>query len=160
MLIVGGTTSVGHLVDLVGLRRVLDQLQHLVAEHDPARRGGDVLAHGEPGAVDHLGNARCRDQVLGQLPASAHQAQPRGVDHRLGRGRVDQRDVAGSARLDEVLQEEPHPFAVTGLDVGVVHQLLDGLSAGQVELDQPLQHRVLGPGDVVEPAVRPLRHHG
>ena len=88
-----------HLVDLVGLRRVLDQLQHLVAKDDPAWRRGDVVAQDEAAAVDHLRNARCRGQVLHQLLAPAHQAQPRGVDDRLGRGRVDQRDVAGGGRL-------------------------------------------------------------
>ena len=82
---------------------------------------------------------------------------PRSVDDRLGRGRVDQRDVAGSGRLDDVLEEEPHALAVAWVEVGVDQQLLDGLSAGQVELDQPLQQRVLGPGDIGEPAVPALR---
>ena len=142
-----------HLVDLVGLRCVLDQFEHLGAEHDRARRRGDRLAQGEAAGVDHLRKARCRSQVRCQLLGPAHEAQPCGVDHSLGRGRVDQRDVARRGRLDDVLEEEPHAFAVARVEVGVVEQLLGGMAACQVQLDQPLQQGVLGPRDVGEPAV-------
>ena len=148
-----------HLEDLVGLRRVLDQLQHLVAEHDPAGRRGDVVSQDEAAAIDHLRKPR-RGQVRCQLPAPAHQAQPRAVDRCLGRGRVDQRYVARSGRLGDVLDQELHALAVSRVEISVDEQLLGRLAAGQVELDQPLQQGVLGPGDVGEPAVATTRHQG
>src|SRR4029453_15986439 len=63
-----------NLIDLVGLRRVLDQLQYLVTEDDTAWRCSNVVAEVEAAAVDHLRKARCRAQVLHELLASACQA--------------------------------------------------------------------------------------
>ena len=92
-----------NLAHLLGLRGVLDQLEHLGAQHDRARCDGDVAADLERRSVNHLGDARRRCQVAQQLRTPTDQIRPGTVD-RLLRGRwVYQWQVARGERLDQVL---------------------------------------------------------
>ena len=68
--------------------------------------------------------------------------------------------LLGAAASMTFSRKNSHALAVARVEVGLDQQLLGGLAARQVELDQPLQQRVLGPSDIGEPAVAATRRHG
>jgi hypothetical protein len=98
--------------------------------------------------ADHRGWSSSR---LAPMPLHSTSGGP--VDRCLRGGRVDQRDVARSDRLDEVVEEEARPSAVARGQVRVRQQLLGGPASCQVELDQSPEQGVVRPGDVGEAAV-------
>ena len=138
------------LPDLVGRRRVLDQLEHLGPQHHGAGGGGDVPSHLESGGVHHRRDMRCARHVSQQVSAAPQQAQAGGVDRGLRRRRVQQRHIAGSHCLAQVLDHEPHPLGVAPIEVGVGDQVVGGPAGRQVGLQDPVQHGIVGPGRVGE----------
>ncbi|MCW2705513.1 MAG: hypothetical protein JWQ37_3508 [Blastococcus sp.] len=141
------------LADLLGGGPVLDQLEDVGAQHHRTRAHGDVAAHLEARSVDHGRDPRTRRHVPEEMAGTAQQTAPGGVDRGLGRGGVDQRDVARGGGLDEVVEEEAHALVVAPVEVGVGDELVKRLPGGQVSLDQPAQDRVLGPARIGEPPV-------
>ena len=111
------------LVDLLGRRRVLDQLEHLGAEDHRARRDGQIAAHLECARLDHRRDARRLRHVRSQCPEPAQRAQAAGVHQRLDCGRVQQRIVARRCRSDQVGQDEPQPLVIPPVELGVRQQL-------------------------------------
>ncbi len=97
-----------HRIDLVGQRRVLDQLHQLVLEDDLAQRGGDVLAHLEGlhvGLADRqptLATLEVGQQVLQTLDEVLAFA----LDGRLHDLRIGEREVRRRHRVDELARVE------------------------------------------------------
>ena len=69
-MIQAGTISTGSAADRGGRRRILDQLDQLVAEHDLAGRGGEVLADLEAVGLAAPPWRRCRSRQQVIAPAS------------------------------------------------------------------------------------------
>ena len=113
------------LPDLLGLRPVLDQLEHLGAQHHGARGGRDVRRPtSNAGAVDHLRHPRRAGQVAQRrLRAAADQAQPAGVDRRLRRRGLTSGTLLGASASTRFSTRKPHPLGVAPVQVGVGDQL-------------------------------------
>ena len=147
----------GHGTDLGCLRRVPDELEDLGPQDDGARCGRDVPAELEGGAVDHLGDPRRRGHVGDEVLGPTDEIQPAAVDHRLGRGGVEERDVARGERLHEVLDEEACAFVVPPVEIGVGDQAIGSPTGREVGLDDPAQHGIRRPCLVGEAPVTPGR---
>ena len=145
------------LVDLLGGRGVLDQLEHLGTEDHRARRDGQVAADLEGTRLDHGRHPWRFGQVREQGAKAAERAEPARVDQRLDGGRVQQRVVAGRGGRDEVRQHEPQPLVVAPVQLGASHQPGRRLSGCQIGLEDTLEHGILAPGRVGEPAILALR---
>ena len=131
------------LVDLLGRRRVLDELDQLVLEHDGARRRADVAAHLERRLVRHRDPAL--GQVLGEQAHALQQARPTGLHRELQRLGVGGERVGRAQRVHDLLQREP-PLRLAAL--------VD--RCGGERLAHEVGLREVGPGDgLVARVLRP-----
>jgi hypothetical protein len=119
------------LPDLLGLRRVLDELEHLAAEHDRARRERQVLSHRELGGVDRGRQAR---KVAHEAPCPPDQVEASLVQALFDDARVRPREVARRERIDHVARGETGLALVAPLQIGVGDQAVHGLAHRQVGL--------------------------
>ena len=87
--------------DLLGLRRVLDQLHQVVPEHDLAGGGGQVLPDPERPQVHLTRPAAVVDQVVDHVPGPGEHAGPARLQHPLERGRVGQQEVGRRERVEQ-----------------------------------------------------------
>ena len=104
----------------LGLRRVLEQLEHLGAVHDLARRHRDVLADPERAGVDRRRHAAVAADVAGHVAQPGQEAGAAGLDGLGQRARVAGQGVGRRQRLDEQRQGEPGPLAALGVEVDLV----------------------------------------
>ena len=146
-----------HPAHLRRLGGVLDQLEHVGAEHDRARGHRQVGADLERVRLDHRGHPWCGGEVARETTAAVDQVASAGVDDRLEHRGVEQRAVAGGRRLDQVVDDEPHPLVVAPVEVGVVDQATRCRSHRQVGLQCPAEQRVVGPARVGEAPVLLVR---
>ena len=120
-----------HLAHLVGLRRVLDQLEDHGAQHDRAGGEREVLADRELARVDGRGQAR---EVAQEVPRTLDQVQAALVDALLDDGRVRPGEVARGERVEHVAGREAGLALVAPVELGVGDQPVDRLADGQVGL--------------------------
>ena len=137
-------------------RRVLDQLEHPLAQHDLAGRGRDVLAQGEGVRVRkrHQPVAAVALDVPHEVLEPLDQALAFGLHrpaHRLG---VGGEEVRGREEVEDLLREEGHASPVgRGQSVEVAHGVADRPGADLVLLAQVGVPWVLAPERVAEPLV-------
>ena len=93
-------------VDPRRARPVLDQLHGRRAMDDRPGRRGQVLAELEVGRLGAGGQARRAAHVVHEPARARDEAPPAGVDDRLERGRVREREVGRRQRRDEVAREQ------------------------------------------------------
>ena len=146
-----------HRADRRGLRRVLDQLELLRAQHDGARRGGEILAHRELRGIRARRQPRRGRHVAREVARAAHEVRPAGLDRRLQRRRVGPREVGRRERVEQVLRREADAALVLQLEPGVVDQLVERPAGGQVALHEPAEQPALGPRRIGEAAVAARR---
>ena len=144
------------LVDLLGRRRVLDELDQLVLEHDLARRGRDVLADLEGlhvGLADRelaLAALEVGQQVLQALD----QVLALALDRRLHDLRVGQGEVGRRHRVDELARIELdllRRLVVDALDL--LDRALQPARGEQVGLLEVVEHDLVLPGRIGEALV-------
>ena len=102
-----------------GLRRVLDQLEHLGAQYHRAGRDGQVAADLERVRSDHRRHPRRRREITDQVAQARDNVAAAGVDERLPRRGADQRVVARGERGDDVVEGELQAGAVPPVQVRV-----------------------------------------
>ena len=95
------------------LRRVLDQLEHLGAQHHMARRDREVAADLERGGVDLGGNRPAPDDITGQIARPLEQAQATGPNRRAQRDRVAEQEVRRGDRIGDLGHQETDPLGLT-----------------------------------------------
>ena len=145
------------LVDRLGLRRVLDQLEHLVAVDDRAGGGRQVLADGERLAVDHRRHPVVVPQVADPVGQPAADAAAAGVVQALdGRG-VSGEEVGRRQGLPEQDRPEAQPLDALAGQAQVVEIALHRGAPGEVALHGRPEQGVLLPGRVGEALVALLR---
>ena len=123
-----------HLADLLGLRRVLDQLEHVGAQHDRARGEREVLADRELGGVDGGGKTR---EVAREATGPLDEVGAPLVDALLDHARVRPREVARRERVEHVARGEAGLALVAPVELGVGDQAVHRLAHGHVRLQQP-----------------------
>ncbi len=139
-----------HLANLRGLRLVLDELEHLGAQHHRARSHREVLPHREAARVDRR---RPAGEVVQEAARAPDQVRAALVDARLQDGRVGPREVGRRERVEDVARGEPRLALGTPAGVGVGDQSVDGLPRRQVGLQQPPEHPVRLPCHIGEAPV-------
>ena len=128
------------LAHRLGLRRVLDQLEHVGAQHDRARSQREVLADGELAGVD--GRRAGRGKSRRKCRAPRDEVRAALVDARLDHGRVRPREVARRERVEHVAGGEARLALGAPVQLGVGDQAVDGVARGQVGLQQPPEQPV------------------
>ena len=147
-------------VDLLGLRRVLDELHELVAEHDLARGRGEVAAHLEAAGVDLARPAVVVDQVVEEGHRALDDARARGVERPLQGGRVQREEVRGRQRVEREVEGELGLLGDVGLDGRGTHHVVGVPARRQVGQPHAVEQRVRAPRRVGEPAVLRVDRHG
>ncbi|MCY1358832.1 hypothetical protein D9M69_453760 [compost metagenome] len=137
---------------LLAHRLVLDQLQHLVAEHHRAGGGGQVLADLEGLLVHLAGQAVVVQQVVVQVAQAAQQAAAAAVEQLLDRQRVEQA-VGRRQRIAEQRGDEQRAGAVVGAEVAFVDPQGELFLPSQVGLQAASVEGVEAPARVGEAAV-------
>ena len=142
-----------HLVDLFSGGPVLDQLEHLVVEHDRTRCRGQVPADLELAHV-HAGRQVRRSRHIPQEPPPApDEVRPALVDALLEDGGVRPRKVRGGQRVEHVGRREPCLALGAPVEIRVGDQLIDGLAGREVALHHAAEHPIVLPAAVAESAI-------
>lgn len=128
---------------------VLDQLQHLVAEHHRARCGGQVPPDFEGMLADLAGHGVVVQQVVEQVARTVDQAEAAGVEQLLDRQRIEQAVGRGHG-IAEQRQHEACAGAVVRGQLAVVDPLHQVLLPGQVGLESAPVEGVEPPGRIGE----------
>lgn len=139
-------------VHRLGDRPVLDQFQHVVAEHHGALGGGQVLAHLEGVHVHLARHPAVVHQVLGQVAEAVQQALAAGLEEALDRRRVAQA-VGRRHRLGQQVDDELATTDVLRRQVAVADPAVQLLAPGQVGLHVALVQRILAPGRIGKASV-------
>ena len=137
-------------------RLVLDQFQHLVAEHYRALRGGEVAADLEGGLVHLAGHAAVVHQVFEQVADAIEQADPAGIEQFLYRQWIDQA-VAGCHGVGEQGDEEAGAGAIVAVQVAFVDPGEQLLLPRQVGLQGAPVEGIEAPGWILETGVLRVR---
>ena len=149
---------------LVGGGVELDQLEQLVAPDDLARGGGDVLADDELAVVGlaDLQLAAAALQVGGEILHPLHQRFAVGLGHGLQGGGVGGEEVGGREGVGQQLGEELGAAlgAAGSTSSTLGDQAVHPVGGDQIGLAHDVEHRVLGPGGVLEPLVLGRRGGG
>ncbi len=133
-------------------RLVLDQFQHLVAEHHRALRGGEVATDLEGGLVHLAGHAAVVHQVFEQVADAIEQADPAGIEQFLYRQWIDQA-VAGCHGVGEQGDEEAGAGAIVAVQVAFVDPGEQLLLPRQVGLQGAPVEGIEAPGWILEAGV-------
>ena len=147
---------------LLGGRRVLDELDEVVAEHHLARRRGDVLPdhEGVRRAHPHVEPAGLRIEVAEEVGHAVEDAPPTGFDGGAERLRVGGEEVGRRERIDHLPGGEVELAQVMLAEPRAGQQGGAGAGVHEVRLLQEVEPRELVPGPIPEPAVvlvRPRR---
>ena len=145
-------------MDLLGLRRVLDQLDQAVAEHHLARRDGEVAPRRERVGVDH-GQPPLLE-VAQEVARPVGDAGAAGLHRPAQRRRVGEQQERRAGRVDELLQVEAQPLALGGLEVLGLALLQQEVRGEQVQVLERAVDRVGVPFRGVEPLVLRARRAG
>ena len=143
-------------MDLLGLRRVLDQLDQPIAVDHLARRDGEVAPRRERLGVDH-GQAALLE-VVQEVARPVGEAGAAGLHRPAQRCRVGKEQQRRAGRVDELLQMEAQPLALGGLEILGLALLQEEVRRQQVQVLERAVDRVGMPFRGVEPLVvgRPL----
>jgi PucR-like helix-turn-helix protein len=141
------------LSHLIGRGLVLDQLEHVRAEHDRPGGDRDVAADLELADVDRRRQPRRGVQIVDEMTGAADEVAAAGIDHLLDHGRIGPGEVGRGQRVEHVPDREPRAPLGAPVDLGVGDQPVDGLADRQVTLEQPPEQPAALPGGVREPPV-------
>ena len=142
-----------NLPHLLGRGLVLDQLEHVGAQHDGARRDREVAADFELARVDRRGKPWRSGEVVRKLSGTANQVLAAGVDRLLDHLGVRPREVRGGERVDHVPRSQPGAALRAPVDVGVGDQAVDRLADRKVALEEAAKQPTTSPGRVGEAPV-------
>ena len=143
------------LVHLLGRRLVLDQLEHVGAEHDRAGRDREVAADLELRGVDALRQPRRRCEVGGEALRAADEVGAPLVDDRLEDRGVRPGEVRRRERVEHVACGEARLALGLPVELGVGDHAVDRVGGRQVALQHSPQQPVVLPCRVAEAAVAP-----
>ncbi len=146
----GGAEKQRHPVDRLGLRRILDELHEVVAEHDLPRRHREVLADGERAARHLAGKPPVRGDVVQEVAQSADQAQAAGVERLLPGRRAGPEEVGGREPVHREFGEESDLLALDLVQARGRHHVLDPAPAEQVGLEEHEEGGIARPRRVAE----------
>ena len=121
-------------VHRLGGGRVLDQLEHRVAEHHRAGRQRQVAAQLEGARVHLRGHAAVVREVADHVAQAGHQAAAAGLDHALQCARVADQRVRRRERLRPQRHHELCALAVLRVERRAVHQRGERLRPGEIGL--------------------------
>ncbi len=141
-------------VDLLRLRRVLDELHQVVAVHDLARRRRKVAAHLEKGAgVDLAGPSAVLEHVVDEVADAGGDTQPAGLGRPAQRGGVAEQEDGPRHGVDEEVPGEPRLAVGDRVLSTRVEQIAAQLGDGEIRLAQCEKVGVLRPRSIGEAAV-------
>ena len=148
-----GAHEQGDLVGLLGRGLVLDQLDQIVAEHHLAVAGCHVVPQLEGGGVHLAGPAAVVDHVADHVAHPPHYAQAARLGRPAQGGRVGGQEVGGGQGVGHQGGGKAGLGLGGAIQPGSVHHLGQQLALQQVRLQQAVEHGVLLPGRLGEPAV-------
>ena len=85
--------------DLIGLRSILDEFEHLVSHHDVARRHSEIVANLERAEVDLRWNRPTFDGILQEVLVAVEEGLASAVDGRLYCRRITEQEICGGEGL-------------------------------------------------------------
>ena len=143
-------------IDRLGRRLELDQLQHPVAEHHRARRGGDVFAQRKGGRIRQRGQhlTVMRLDVGDKVFQPLHQAFAISGNRLFQSIRVGAQKIGRRQHVDDLAGEILHPFLVGRRNVlHVGHGRVNGLRVDEILLLEIVEGGVGVPQRVGKAAV-------
>ena len=98
-------------------RRILDQLEHTVPEHDLTRRGGDVFAHGEGVLIGqrHQNLTAVGLNIAHEVFQTFDKALALGLNRALQGLGVRAQEIGRGHHVDDLLGEIFQPLAIARL---------------------------------------------
>ena len=138
----------------MGRRRcVLDELEHVVAEHDGPRRRREVFANGERTRIDLFRQPAAARNVVDEVGKAAQHARSLRRGELAQRGGVAGQRIGGRERVDQKRRRESGALRVQRVHVRVVDATVERGAERHVGLQKPLVPRVVGPRGVGEAAI-------
>ena len=134
-------------------RRVLDQLEQLVAKDNRARCRRYVPADGERTRVDLPGQPRPAREVLDEVRQAADDARALRVDELSQRRRIAREEIGRRDRVLEQRDDEARALRGRRVHLRFVDAAVERCAQRDVRLQQPPEHGALRPGGVGEAAV-------
>ena len=117
-------------VHLLGLRRVLDELHELVAEHDLARRRGEVARRpSKPLVSTWRGRPSLLTRSSRKVVAPLTTLAPAGVERPLQRRRVQREEVGGRERVQGEVRARARPCGATSASTDAAPDDVAGVPA-------------------------------
>jgi hypothetical protein len=149
----------GALVAAPGGGRVLDELEHLAAVNDLARRDGQVDAHLEGAGVHRGRHAAVVAEVVEGVTGSGEQAAAPGLGG-FGQGVwVAEECVRRCHGFGEQHDRETGPLTTLVIQAQAVDKLQQCVAIDQVRLQEPVVERIVSPGVVGEALVARRRRN-
>ena len=139
------------LLDLCGLRRVLNELDQLVLEHDRAGRGSEIAADLEGGFI-HPRDAALL-QILDQVLHAVGETLGAGLDRAADDFRIGRGEVRRAHRVDELPRIESKLEFRLVVDLRLIDEVGQLLGAQQIGLLEQLVEWRMGPGVILEAPV-------
>jgi len=148
-----------HVVDLAGLRLVLQDLDEVAAVDHLRRGGGEVAADLERRHVDLARPAVVVQHVVDEVAGAVGEAATAGVQRLLEHRRVGDREVRRRERVGDEAQRQLRLAGLHRVEVGDAQQVQAVLAGGEVRLAQRPERGVALPGGVEEPLVLRVDRH-
>jgi hypothetical protein len=136
-----------------GRRRVLDQFHQPRAQHDPARRDGDVAADDEMFCADRRQIPHLAPGVFERVSEPAHEVHPAFLQRALPDDRVQRYEVRRRHQVEPLARGEAHHVLMVVADTGNAgRRAMPGPLLQQEALREPAE-RPSAPGRVAEALV-------
>jgi hypothetical protein len=147
-------------VDLLGCRRVLDQLHQIGLEDDLAGSEGQIPTDREGVVVGHLDRelALAPGEIVEQIVEAAQEVLAAGLDRRPQHLGIGRDEVGGRHRIDELAGIEVDLLPALVVEAIELVDRVDQPTRGhKIGLLDEVEQRVIVPGRVAEPAIALLR---
>ena len=139
---------------------ILDQLEHLVLEHDGPRGGRQILADLEGLHIDLGGHTPIIGQVFEHVGEAFHQAGSARLVHLLHSRWIAQQRVSRGHGIGEEREDEARPVGILFVQICIVNKGIEALLPGQIGLHVHTVKGIRFPGLVGEAFVLGIRLDG
>src|SRR4029077_4094744 len=123
----GGNEEDWTLPDLLGLRSILDKLEHLVSHHDVAGRNSEIFTDLERAEVDLRWNRPTLGSILQEVLIAIEQGLPTAINGCLKRRRIAHQEICGRERFADLREQKSCTTRLLRLQPGLQSKILKRL---------------------------------
>ena len=142
-----------HLIDLLGGRPVLDQLEHIGPQHHRSGRDGEISSDLELAHVDAGRQVRRARDVVEEATAAADEVGASCVDALLEHGGIGPGEVRRRQCVEHVARGKARLPLGPPIELGIGDQPVDRVAGGEVCLHHAMKEPVVSPRPVAKPAI-------